>query len=106
MKAVKDPADQVATWASGCPACDSCQEARPDRGPPIQKCPPFLLRSQICNKQYQTAMQLDEHLSSYDHHHRKRMAETHAMLAARGKKDRDRRRRKEADRELAALTEQ
>lgn len=61
---------------------------------------------EICNKQYQTAMQLDEHLSSYDHHHRKRMAETHAMLAARGKKDRDRRRRKEADRELAALTEQ
>lgn len=26
---------------------------------------------QVCNKQYQTAMELEEHLSSYDHHHKK-----------------------------------
>jgi hypothetical protein len=26
---------------------------------------------QVCSKQYQTAMELEEHLSSYDHHHKK-----------------------------------
>jgi hypothetical protein len=26
---------------------------------------------QVCRKQYQTAMELEEHLSSYDHHHTK-----------------------------------
>jgi hypothetical protein len=25
----------------------------------------------VCNKQYTTAMELEEHLSSYDHHHKK-----------------------------------
>lgn len=26
---------------------------------------------QLCNKQYKTAMELETHLSSYDHHHKK-----------------------------------
>jgi len=38
---------------------------------------------QVCHKQYQAAHEMEEHLSSYDHHHRKRLAETRAMLAER-----------------------
>ncbi len=26
---------------------------------------------QLCNKQYNTAMEIENHLSSYDHHHKK-----------------------------------
>jgi len=37
----------------------------------------------VCHKQYQAAHEMEEHLSSYDHHHRKRLAETRAMLAER-----------------------
>lgn len=29
------------------------------------------ISTQVCSKQYQTAMELEEHLSSYDHHHKK-----------------------------------
>lgn len=38
---------------------------------------------QVCHKQYHAAHEMEEHLSSYDHHHRKRLAETRAMLAER-----------------------
>lgn len=30
-----------------------------------------IFTKQVCNKQYTTAMELEEHLSSYDHHHKK-----------------------------------
>lgn len=36
-----------------------------------------------CRKQYTTAMQWEEHLSSYDHHHRKRLLETRRQAALR-----------------------
>lgn len=67
---------------------------------------PTPLRPQICHKQYQTAMQMEEHLSSYDHHHRKRMAETRAMLSARTKKDREKKAKGSLEKELAKLTNQ
>lgn len=38
---------------------------------------------QICHKQYKQASEMEAHLSSYDHHHRKRLAETKAMLSDR-----------------------
>jgi hypothetical protein len=60
----------------------------------------------ICCKQYAAAMELEAHLSSYDHHHTKRMAETRAMLAERGRADRGRKERRAEEREAARLQAQ
>ena len=49
----------------------------------VPGCHPLPLPCQVCHKQYQAAHEMEEHLSSYDHHHRKRLAETRAMLAER-----------------------
>jgi hypothetical protein len=43
----------------------------PPPGPP---CP------QLCNKQYNTAMEIENHLSSYDHHHKKVRGATDACI--------------------------
>ncbi|KAG2444119.1 hypothetical protein HYH02_009060 [Chlamydomonas schloesseri] len=61
---------------------------------------------EVCDKQYATARQLEEHLSSYDHHHRKRLAETKAEMAQRNRGDRQRREQKAADKEMARLQKQ
>ncbi|GIL47887.1 hypothetical protein Vafri_4521 [Volvox africanus] len=61
---------------------------------------------EVCDKQYNTAKQLEEHLSSYDHHHRKRLAETKAAMAERNRGERQRREQKAADKEMARLQKQ
>jgi hypothetical protein len=60
----------------------------------------------VCHKQYQFAHEMEEHLSSYDHHHRKRLAETRAMLSERGRKDRERKERRRAEKEAARMAAQ
>ena len=67
---------------------------------------PYPPTHQICAKQYKTAAEMDEHLSSYDHHHRKRLAETRAMLADRTRAERGRKERRREEREMARLAEQ
>eukprot|EP00955_Chlamydomonas_euryale_P029773 313664-Chlamydomonas_euryale.AAC.2 len=62
--------------------------------------------AQICDKQYTKAMELDAHLSSYDHHHRKRLVEMRSMHAERTRGERERREAKNADRELKRLQKQ
>eukprot|EP00198_Chlamydomonas_reinhardtii_P004025 XP_001693361.1 hypothetical protein CHLREDRAFT_147577 [Chlamydomonas reinhardtii] len=61
---------------------------------------------EVCDKQYTTARQLEEHLSSYDHHHRKRLAEAKSAMAERSRGDRQRREQKVADKEMARLQKQ
>ncbi|GFR40624.1 hypothetical protein Agub_g1206 [Astrephomene gubernaculifera] len=61
---------------------------------------------EVCDKQYSSARQLEEHLSSYDHHHRKRLAETKAAMAERNRGERQRREQKVADKEMARLQKQ
>ena len=56
-----------------------------------------------CHKQYHAAHEMEEHLSSYDHHHRKRLGETKAMMAERGRAERGRKERRAAERELARV---
>lgn len=38
---------------------------------------------EICDAQYQNVMQMEEHLSSYNHHHKKRFIEMKAMMKSR-----------------------
>jgi len=38
-----------------------------------------IYRCDVCNKQYPQAMAFEEHLSSYDHHHRKRFVESQKL---------------------------
>ena len=89
------------TEAIQCKTVDKVSEGRCDTPRFAAK-----LLSQICHKQYQTAMQMEEHLSSYDHHHRKRMAETRAMMSARGRKDREKKSKRQLEKEVAKLTSQ
>ncbi len=75
---------------------------------PFPSCssPPAQFYCEVCDKQYTTARQLEEHLSSYDHHHRKRLAETKAAMAERNREDRQRREQRAADKEMARLQKQ
>lgn len=61
---------------------------------------------EVCQKQYTTAMELESHLSSYAHHHKKRLAEAAAEAAERGKKERLKKERKAAVKEQARLEAQ
>ncbi|GAB4818470.1 hypothetical protein N2152v2_005516 [Parachlorella kessleri] len=61
---------------------------------------------QTCFKQYATAMEMDAHLSSYDHHHKKRLAEMRAMTVERTRKERERKERRRVEKEMAKLSEQ
>eukprot|EP00882_Tetradesmus_deserticola_P003079 GHRQ01003268.1.p1 GENE.GHRQ01003268.1~~GHRQ01003268.1.p1 ORF type:complete len:397 (+),score=163.19 GHRQ01003268.1:119-1309(+) len=61
---------------------------------------------QVCSKQYSTAMELEEHLSSYDHHHKKRLAEARAMELERTRDDRQRKEQRRQQREQQRLEEQ
>ena len=51
----------------------------------------------LCNKQYKTVVEFEEHLSSYDHHHTKRLKE---MKQAELARTRDKRQRQESKRQL------
>lgn len=71
------------------PACMrwhcAAHPAAPGPRAPLHACkrpclPPSPL--QWCHKQYQAAHEMEEHLSSYDHHHRKRLAGALAGLPA------------------------
>ena len=62
--------------------------------------------SQTCCKQYTTAMELQAHLSSYDHHHRKRLAEMRVVEAERTRGVREKKERRNAEREAARLEDQ
>ncbi|EFN56546.1 hypothetical protein CHLNCDRAFT_144195 [Chlorella variabilis] len=59
-----------------------------------------------CHKQYQFAHEMEEHLSSYDHHHRKRLAEMRAMQSERGRKERGKKERRAAEKEAARIAAQ
>ncbi|BDA46673.1 probable G patch domain-containing protein 8 [Coccomyxa sp. Obi] len=59
-----------------------------------------------CHKQYKSAAELDTHLSSYDHHHKKRLIEMKAMTAERTRGERERKERRRAEKEAAKLQEQ
>ena len=56
-----------------------------------------------CHKQYHAAHEMEKHLSSYDHHHRKRLGEAKVMMAERGRAERERKERRAAERELARV---
>eukprot|EP00201_Polytomella_parva_P013683 CAMPEP_0175065762 /NCGR_PEP_ID=MMETSP0052_2-20121109/16121_1 /TAXON_ID=51329 ORGANISM="Polytomella parva, Strain SAG 63-3" /NCGR_SAMPLE_ID=MMETSP0052_2 /ASSEMBLY_ACC=CAM_ASM_000194 /LENGTH=427 /DNA_ID=CAMNT_0016332365 /DNA_START=179 /DNA_END=1461 /DNA_ORIENTATION=+ len=58
---------------------------------------------ETCDKQYKMATELSEHLSSYDHHHRKRMRESMAQKRESGREERLRQERRDADKEIARL---
>ncbi|KAL6757493.1 hypothetical protein V8C86DRAFT_1671542 [Haematococcus lacustris] len=61
---------------------------------------------EVCHKQYEKAMEFEEHLSSYDHHHRKRLVEMRQMEQARTKDERARKEAKAASKEMARLQAQ
>lgn len=65
----------------------------------------------ICSKQYTQALQYDQHLSSYDHHHKKRLAEMNkqarAMKKGFGKKDNKKKKEERREQEmLKRITEE
>lgn len=49
---------------------------------------------------------MEEHLSSYDHHHKKRLVEMRGMLNARSKKERSKKERKRQEREAERMAAQ
>ncbi|KAK9826875.1 hypothetical protein WJX81_002576 [Elliptochloris bilobata] len=61
---------------------------------------------ETCHKQYKTAAELETHLSSYDHHHKKRLMELKADTAERTRHKRGRREKRRAEKEAAKLQEQ
>ena len=60
----------------------------------------------ICAKQYANAMEMEQHLSSYDHHHKKRLAEAKALMADRTRDERARKELKRQEKEAARLQQQ
>ncbi|KAG1669827.1 hypothetical protein FOA52_001657 [Chlamydomonas sp. UWO 241] len=60
----------------------------------------------MCDKQYSNAMELDAHLSSYDHHHKKRLVEMRSMHAERTRGERERREAKQQEKETRRLHQQ
>uniref|UniRef100_A0A061RQK4 G patch domain-containing protein 8-like n=1 Tax=Tetraselmis sp. GSL018 TaxID=582737 RepID=A0A061RQK4_9CHLO len=60
---------------------------------------------ELCNKQYKTAMELETHLSSYDHHHKKRLQEMKQMQSERTKGERQKREKKRLEKEMAQMAE-
>ena len=53
----------------------------------------------MCDKQYKSIVEIEEHLSSYDHHHRKRLKE---MKQAELARTRSKREKQEAKRQAKA----
>lgn len=63
-------------------------------------------RCDLCAKQYANAAELDVHLGSYDHHHKKRLQEAKASMAERTRDERQRREAKRAEKEAARMQQQ
>eukprot|EP00803_Ostreobium_quekettii_P000752 evm.model.scf_553.4 EVM.evm.TU.scf_553.4 scf_553:40749-44743(+) len=63
-------------------------------------------RREVCHKQYQNAIELEGHLGSYDHHHKKRLAEMRAMVSGRNKSTRIRREQRQLEKEMAGFNDQ
>ena len=63
-------------------------------------------RCALCDKQYAHVDEYEGHCSSYDHHHRKRLAELREDERARGREERERERRREEKLEARALERQ
>ncbi|CAD7695927.1 unnamed protein product [Ostreobium quekettii] len=61
---------------------------------------------EVCHKQYQNAIELEGHLGSYDHHHKKRLAEMRAMVSGRNKSTRIRREQRQLEKEMAGFNDQ
>ncbi|KAK9806345.1 hypothetical protein WJX72_010872 [[Myrmecia] bisecta] len=61
---------------------------------------------ETCHKQYSSAMEMETHLSSYDHHHKKRLKEMQAMTSERTRKERGKKERRRAEKEAAKLQAQ
>lgn len=49
---------------------------------------------------------MEAHLSSYDHHHKKRLVEMRGMLSERSKKDRGKKERRRQEREMERMLAQ
>lgn len=61
---------------------------------------------QVCDKQYKSIVEIEEHLSSYDHHHRKRLKEMKQAELARTRSKRERQEAKRQAKEDARLRQQ
>ncbi|DBA71730.1 TPA: hypothetical protein ACH3X2_011004 [Trebouxia sp. C0005] len=61
---------------------------------------------QTCSKQYKNAAEMEAHMSSYDHHHKKRLIEMRVDEAERTRGVRDKKEKKRADKEMARLQAQ
>eukprot|EP00656_Telonema_subtile_P036082 TRINITY_DN40048_c0_g1_i1.p1 TRINITY_DN40048_c0_g1~~TRINITY_DN40048_c0_g1_i1.p1 ORF type:complete len:296 (-),score=80.01 TRINITY_DN40048_c0_g1_i1:366-1253(-) len=61
---------------------------------------------QICDKQYKTYMQYQEHLDSYDHHHKKRFDEMKAMMKGEVTETKEEREQKRAAKEMQKAMQQ
>jgi hypothetical protein len=61
---------------------------------------------QICDKQYKSIAEMDEHLSSYDHHHKKRLKEMKQMELERTRDKRSRKEERRAAKEQERLAQQ
>eukprot|EP00657_Telonema_sp_P-1_P000205 TRINITY_DN10360_c0_g1_i1.p1 TRINITY_DN10360_c0_g1~~TRINITY_DN10360_c0_g1_i1.p1 ORF type:complete len:222 (+),score=72.08 TRINITY_DN10360_c0_g1_i1:235-900(+) len=56
----------------------------------------------LCNKQYKTYMQYQEHLDSYDHHHKKRFEEMKTMMKGTATESKAEREQRRAAKEMQA----
>jgi hypothetical protein len=65
-----------------------------------------VIAAQVCSKQYKSVAEIEEHLSSYDHHHTKRLKETKQMELARTRESRDRKEQKQNRKEMERLERQ
>ncbi|CAL5228252.1 g11353 [Coccomyxa viridis] len=61
---------------------------------------------ETCQKQYKSATEMETHLSSYDHHHKKRLVEMKAMNAERTRGEREKKERRRQEKEAARLQQQ
>mmetsp|Transcript_5581 Transcript_5581/g.15031 ORF Transcript_5581/g.15031 Transcript_5581/m.15031 type:complete len:360 (+) Transcript_5581:52-1131(+) len=60
----------------------------------------------VCHKQYEKAMEFEQHLSSYDHHHKKRLQEMRMMQNERTRDERAKKEAKAMNKEMAKLQQQ
>lgn len=58
---------------------------------------------ETCDKQYKNVLEMENHLSSYDHHHKKRLADLKRAEYSRGEEDRRKRQKKLEDKEAKRI---
>lgn len=61
---------------------------------------------QVCDKQYKSVAEIEEHYSSYDHHHRKRLKEMKQMELERTRESRGRKEQKQLRKEQERMERQ